>query len=251
MTAKAGTSNVQEEQFLLRFVDPSLAERVKKALREETHIEDGGLQLNFPDCGRVGQMQLEGVNYRVDLLDLPTVVESYKTLDDINLVKTGDVGQVLLVGGNTPPSQTESLNGVTAPMQNARKRHFKQVPKVDPQVVSKVEADLFGILRGHAPLGYEFYDVEEEYVVDPETGAGSWQKCKPAPTPAPTPAAGAIEAGGQPVQPNAETQEGAAAGAGGNEDTPAPPSATPDNVKTPKVKKPRQSKAKPSNATPT
>jgi transcription initiation factor TFIID subunit 7 len=39
-------------------------------------------------------LQFEGVNYGVDLLDLPTVVESYKTLDDINLVKTGDIGQV-------------------------------------------------------------------------------------------------------------------------------------------------------------
>ena len=44
--------------------------------------------------GRHGQLTFEGKTYRVDLLDLPTVVESYKTLDDVNLVKTGDVGQV-------------------------------------------------------------------------------------------------------------------------------------------------------------
>lgn len=37
---------------------------------------------------------VEGVRYPVTLQDLPTVVESYKTLDDTNLVKTADIGQV-------------------------------------------------------------------------------------------------------------------------------------------------------------
>jgi len=254
MASKIGAGNLQEEQFLLRFADPSLAARIKKALREEIKLEEGCLQLNFPDSGRKGQLQFEGVNYGVDLLDLPTVVESYKTLDDINLVKTGDIGQVLLVGSEVTSGQIESKDGVTPPMQNARKRHFKQIPKVDPQVVSKVEADLFGILRGHAPMGYEFYDVEEEYVVDPETGAGSWQKCKPAPLPTPSPAVGSVEAEGQPAsQPNVASEEGAAEGAdaGSHADT-AAPGATPDKIKTPKVKRPRQSKAKAATAvTPT
>jgi transcription initiation factor TFIID subunit 7 len=39
------------------------------------------------------------VAYPVTLLDLPAVVESYKTLDDTNLVKITDVGQV---GGFVP-----------------------------------------------------------------------------------------------------------------------------------------------------
>ena len=39
---------------------------------------------------------LEGQEHPVSLLDLPTVVESYKTLDDINLVKMTDIGQVRL-----------------------------------------------------------------------------------------------------------------------------------------------------------
>ena len=36
------------------------------------------------------------------------------------------------------------------------------------------------ITSGGAPAGYEFHDVEEEYVVDPDTGVGSWQRAKPA-----------------------------------------------------------------------
>lgn len=44
--------------------------------------------------GREGELQVRGQTYKVHVLDLPTVVESYKTYDDENLVKTGDIGQV-------------------------------------------------------------------------------------------------------------------------------------------------------------
>ncbi len=41
-----------------------------------------------------GQLIVDGVSYPVTVQTLPTVVESYKTYDDVNLVKTADVGQV-------------------------------------------------------------------------------------------------------------------------------------------------------------
>lgn len=46
------------------------------------------------ESARQGVLTVDGVSHQVDLLDLPTVVESYKTYDDTNLVKTGDIGQV-------------------------------------------------------------------------------------------------------------------------------------------------------------
>eukprot|EP00955_Chlamydomonas_euryale_P020454 216877-Chlamydomonas_euryale.AAC.1 len=47
------------------------------------------------------------------------------------------------------------------------------------KVVSQVEVDLLNILSGGAPAGFEYHDVEEEYVVDAKTGVGSWQTAKP------------------------------------------------------------------------
>lgn len=41
---------------------------------------------------------------------------------------------MLLVGGQLKQGQVECEDGVTPPMRNARQRHFKQLPKVDPQV---------------------------------------------------------------------------------------------------------------------
>lgn len=43
---------------------------------------------------RRGVLTVDGVQHEVLLQDLPTVVESYKTLDDANLVKVTDIGQV-------------------------------------------------------------------------------------------------------------------------------------------------------------
>ena len=39
-----------------------------------------------------------------------------------------------------------------------------------------MELDLLTILKGQAPEGMTFTDMEEEYVVDPVTKLGSWQQ---------------------------------------------------------------------------
>jgi hypothetical protein len=51
------------------------------------------------ESNRRGRLVVEGVAYPVSLEDLPTRVESFKTLDDTNLVKVADVGQVGAPGG--------------------------------------------------------------------------------------------------------------------------------------------------------
>ena len=163
-----------EELYLLRVTDSALAEKIRALLSEEKNLE-GLLQLTFDDpASRTGKLTFQGLAYDATLLDLPTVVESYKTYDDTNLVKTGDVGQMLLIGPPPDPSQTESTDGVTLPMRNARKRHFRTLPEVDPQLVRRVEQDLHDICSYRVPAGMEFEDIEEEYVV--EGGKGSWRQ---------------------------------------------------------------------------
>lgn len=105
---------------MLRIVDAALADKLRRILREEETLQ-GNLELNFPGActwgvlkvlellgfsltnfllynraehGRSGLLVVEGQEFPVSVLDLPTMVESYKTYDDVNLVKTGDIGQV-------------------------------------------------------------------------------------------------------------------------------------------------------------
>ena len=54
---------------------------------------------------REGHLLVDGKEYPVKRQDLPTIVESFKTYDDINLVKTGDLGQVRLI----PPHLSSNM----------------------------------------------------------------------------------------------------------------------------------------------
>lgn len=121
----------REEQYVLRIQDKAVAARIRKQLNQE-HSKakldirlDGTfncqeqiaaaalvmhlnlfhwcywVELNntlFPVAshsdGRTGQFTFGSEVLPVTLLDLPCVVESYKTYDDSHLVKMCDVGQV-------------------------------------------------------------------------------------------------------------------------------------------------------------
>ncbi|PRW60754.1 transcription initiation factor TFIID subunit 7-like [Chlorella sorokiniana] len=173
-----------EEQYILRVKDPALADELRAALQADdprAAAAPGGAQLVFQDSDRQGMFVFKGRQYPVTVLNLPSVVESYKTLDDVNLVKTTDIGQVLVVGSAADPGIApeeaaggEARDGVTPPMRNARGRIFRNPIDVAPHVVQKVEYDLLTILAGGAPEGLKFVDTEEEWVVDPATGRGAW-----------------------------------------------------------------------------
>lgn len=47
-----------------------------------------------PDDGRSGTFAIGDDHFPASLLDLPCVVESYKTYDDTVLIKAADIGQV-------------------------------------------------------------------------------------------------------------------------------------------------------------
>ncbi|KAG2487376.1 hypothetical protein HYH03_013945 [Edaphochlamys debaryana] len=168
-----------EEHFVLRVQDEALADKLRKLLHEEAKI-NGHIELKFSDNNTDGTLSVEGTTYPVKLLNLPTVVEAYKTYDEINMVKINDVGQIVLVGrpGSNLPAGPESVDGLTPPMNKARQRHFKPIPKVDPAEVAAVERDLLALLSGFAPAGMTITDTEEEFVVDEETGTGSWKPVK-------------------------------------------------------------------------
>lgn len=109
-----------DELFILR-APPELAERLRRLL-----AEDGGaslateVELVFRD-EREGTLRVGGETFPARLLDLPTKVEAWKTLDDVNLVKSADVGQIVLIGtpGATLPVESVCVNGVTAVMRCA------------------------------------------------------------------------------------------------------------------------------------
>lgn len=139
-----------EEQFILR-VPPSVAERLNQLLNEsESSSEDKSLDLSFSEDGRTGTFVIGNDQFPASLLDLPCVVESFKTYDDSALVKTADIGQMIMVRepGDAPFDTVEYRHGLTPPMRDARKRRFRREPDLNPELVQRVEKDLLNIMSG-------------------------------------------------------------------------------------------------------
>ncbi|KAL0054207.1 hypothetical protein WJX82_005460 [Trebouxia sp. C0006] len=158
----------REEQYILRVEDKAVAARIKKQLNSEN--SKARLDVRFDALhneGRTGQFSFGSEVLPVNLLNLPCVVESYKTYDDSHLVKMCDVGQMLHVHaeGSSHPEHFDSINGITPAMRNARQRHFNNVD-IPFAAVTAVEDDLLQIVQGRAPQNTVIEDVEEEYKVD-------------------------------------------------------------------------------------
>ena len=122
-------------------------------------------------------MLVGGQRFPVSLRNLPTVVETYKTLDDENLVKVGDIGQTLLVRppDTDAPSGGESVHGVTPAMANARQKRFRPCPTIPPEEIARVEDSMLRIMNGGSPAGVKYVDVEEAYFKNPSGEGGSWK----------------------------------------------------------------------------
>eukprot|EP00252_Welwitschia_mirabilis_P023095 TRINITY_DN6442_c0_g1_i3.p1 TRINITY_DN6442_c0_g1~~TRINITY_DN6442_c0_g1_i3.p1 ORF type:complete len:202 (+),score=61.34 TRINITY_DN6442_c0_g1_i3:233-838(+) len=161
-----------EEQFILR-VPPSIAERLNRVLNENPlNSEDTSIDLSFSQDGRTGTFVVGNDHFPVSLLDLPCIVESYKSYDDSMLIKTADVGQMIMVReeGEPPPEGPEYRHGLTPPMRDARRRRFRREPDLNPEIVQRVEKDLLSIMAGGTALNVDVEVVEQEEDVDEKEG---------------------------------------------------------------------------------
>ncbi|XXG89687.1 hypothetical protein AAC387_Pa12g1629 [Persea americana] len=153
-----------DEQFILR-VTPSIAERIEQLLNENpSSSEDGSLDLSFSEDGRSGTFVIGNDRFPASLLDLPCIVESYKTYDDSVLIKTADIGQIIMVReeGDPAPDGVEYKHGLTPPMRDARRRRFRREPDLNPELVQRVEKDLLNIMAGGTAENADVEVVEHE-----------------------------------------------------------------------------------------
>nr|ACU14838.1 unknown [Glycine max] len=173
-----------EEQFILR-VPSNVAERIERLLNENnaSSSEDKSLDLSFREDGRSGTFMIGNEQFPASLLDLPCVVESYKTYDDNSLIKTADIGQMIMVreSGDAAPDVIEYRHGLTPPMRDARKRRFRREPDLNPELVSRVEKDLLKIMAGGTADNLDVETAEQEEGDENARGANKKSAPKPAP----------------------------------------------------------------------
>uniref|UniRef100_A0A0D9YCF8 TAFII55 protein conserved region domain-containing protein n=1 Tax=Oryza glumipatula TaxID=40148 RepID=A0A0D9YCF8_9ORYZ len=112
--------------------------------------DDASLDLSFSEDGRSGTFMIRNESFPASLLDLPTVMESYKTYDDSVLIKTADIGQMIMVREEDDPAPEgiEYTHGLTPPMRDARRRRFRREPDLNAELVHRVEKHLMNIMHG-------------------------------------------------------------------------------------------------------
>ncbi|KAJ2331288.1 hypothetical protein GGH92_009272, partial [Coemansia sp. RSA 2673] len=82
-----------EEHFILRVL-PEMAPHFGRLVGER-RIQDH-LEITFRD-DRNAIVRFDGASYCARLVDLPTITESYRTLDKKQMLKTADICQMLLI----------------------------------------------------------------------------------------------------------------------------------------------------------
>jgi len=180
-----------ENQFILR-----LPEEPAGALREA--IKSGASNLKErlfiqlePDKGsntqylRKGHVQFDKWNFTSRLLDLPTIIESHKTIDNKFFYKTADICQLLICKEGegfsdddepSSPVKKKKLDqykvdkkflyphGVAAPLKNCRKRRFRKTLKKKYVEAPEIEKEVKRLLRED----YEAVSVKWEVITEEE-----------------------------------------------------------------------------------
>ncbi|KAL5121260.1 hypothetical protein ACEQ8H_000728 [Pleosporales sp. CAS-2024a] len=173
-----------ESQFILRMQPGPDCDLLRKSIDEKTigkSLSQGGpgVYFRFFDKeGRRAMVTIHGHSYAASMVELPTVIETMKSWNKKDWVKTADVCQMLLVLGRVTsedeakkyplPSYVESdshrfPHGITPPMRWARKLRFR--PRKSYLDVERAEAHMNRLLaddENAESTKYELVDSDHE-----------------------------------------------------------------------------------------
>eukprot|EP00741_Cyanophora_paradoxa_P017729 tig00000203_g17123.t1 len=148
-----------EEQLVLR-VPPALAERLREAMRRGG---DMNADFTFSEGGRVGQFRFNETTLQCHLVDLPCVVETHKVYDKGTLLKSSDIGQMIVVHEDGPGAwDGEWKDGLTSASRDIRRRRWRPRQKIDQSLLAQTQKHLLRIMNKQANDGIEYELVEED-----------------------------------------------------------------------------------------
>lgn len=155
-----------ETQVILRLpLEP--AEHLREIIREGGPNLKDRLSVKLENDLRYGEVRLDNWLLYAKLLDIPTIVESLKTIDNKSFYKTADVCQMLICKEerDLPTTDDESPtknkkkdpnkvdkkylwpHGVTPPCKNIRKRRFRKTLKKKYVEAPEIEKEVKRLLR--------------------------------------------------------------------------------------------------------
>lgn len=181
-----------ESQFVLRMVPGPDCDLLRKSIEEKTigrSVMQGGpgVYFRFFDKeGRKAMVTIQGRHYAASMVELPNIIESMKSWNKKDWVKTADVCQMLLVLGRVQseeeakkyhrPGYVEENShryphGLTPPMRWVRKRRFR--PRKSYLDVERAEAQMNALLEADEQAEGTKYELIEENAESSEEESGS------------------------------------------------------------------------------
>ncbi|XP_017770491.1 PREDICTED: transcription initiation factor TFIID subunit 7-like [Nicrophorus vespilloides] len=153
-----------ESQFILRLpMEP--AKVLREAIRNNSTLKDI-ISLKIDNDLRHGEVRVDQWLMIAKVVDLPTVVESLKTIDGKGFYKTADICQMLLcrheddqVTDEDSPQKTKKKDslkvekkylwphGITPPTKNVRRRRFRKTLKKKYVEAPEIEKEVKRLLR--------------------------------------------------------------------------------------------------------
>jgi len=154
-----------ESQFILRMPEEP-AESLRSALRSGTLSVKDRFSIQVEADMRHGTVKWDNYNLPAKLVDLPTIIESMKTINRKTFYKTADICQMLLCRdedstgadeGEPSPVKKKDPNkvdkkylyphGLTPPLKNVRKKRFRRTLKKNVENAPEIEKEVKRLLR--------------------------------------------------------------------------------------------------------
>ncbi|KAJ2820469.1 hypothetical protein IWW50_005042 [Coemansia erecta] len=141
-------------------------------LVNERQIQDK-LEIKFRD-ERNAVVKFDGELYAAKLVDMPTITESYRTVDKKQLLKTADICQMLLIERRISEAEVDQVplargldiiypDGLAPSLANVRKNRFR--PRIPHSKVDAIEQEVLRLLEEDAQamaVKFEVYDEQGE-----------------------------------------------------------------------------------------
>lgn len=180
-----------ESQFILRLPRVQ-ANALRQAIKSGEPLSKR-LSIKFENDVRHGTIKFDNWTMQAKLFDLPTIIESYKTLDRKNFYKTADISQILICkenNGTDEPDENDEESrragqndlfasvggagkreflfphGITPPLKNVRKRRFRKTLKKKYVDISEIEKEVKRLFRFDSEAIDIRYEIIEENKLD-------------------------------------------------------------------------------------
>ncbi|KOB65243.1 Transcription initiation factor TFIID subunit 7 [Operophtera brumata] len=179
-----------ESQFILRLPEEP-AKELKQLLRNGDNMKNR-LSIQMDQDMRKGEVKFDQKTMHGKIVDLPTIVDSLKTIDSKSFYKSADICQMMICKEEPEQPTEEELpaknkkkdpykvdkkflfpHGITPPTKNVRKRRFRKTLKKKCAEAPEIEKEVKRLLRADneaESITFEIINEDDVLILHPKLG---------------------------------------------------------------------------------